>query len=167
MVRFLLALFFLASLPAHAINVGQVGTTMFPTGAVLSHSNMLVLACAFDSTHLSTFRKPGASSGYTPSGSNKFQIVAVEVSANFNTNIKVGHGTTDAGWLGASEPSSPIHEYTASSTATYPYRYAYTTSNESRFYNSQLQIPNGKYPFCNFDSGTGSGLVRIYGYETP
>jgi len=93
--------------------------------------------------------------------------VAVEVTSGFNTNIKVAYGNTDAGWLGASEPSGVIHEYTASSTTAYPYRYTPATSNTSVFFNTQLQIPNGKYPFCNFDSGTGTGFVRIYGYEIP
>lgn len=133
-------------------------------------TNLKVLVGGFAGTANGncTMREASSSSGYTPSGSKAFRILAVQIIA-----ISVAPGSF-AGILYADNDVG-LATNTAFTNAVYP-------GGDSRggFFNSSasvvtttfsyetalnFRVPNGKYPAVTNNASTFNCGIRIFGYE--
>lgn len=139
----------------------QVGTRVFT-----DLGNLIILLATFSgtTTGISTFRKSGASAGYTPSGSKTFVVAAIEwrVLVGQPSFVGFGYGNNDVGVGVNVVPTTPIYECGDLLTSGL----AATAVQDPIFGRaSQFVIPNGKFPFINAQAGAGVGQVVIAGYE--
>jgi len=146
-------------------NNGLAGTITV-NGVVYSLSSLIILGSRLDATHLSAFRKANGGVSYTPSGSNKFQAIAVEVASSAAANFDLEYMDNDIGWYSTSALTNNKFEYLGSATQPLAYRYNPSVLSTAVLWATQFQIPNGKYSTVTFDSGTPTAFVRLYGFET-
>lgn len=129
---------------------------------------------------LRNFSDPANSStGYTPSGSNKFYCIGLEVhavSGGANPDVRLGYGDTDVGLNSSSLPTTPwgIGFGAIANLAAAANMFNYTPAAAQatgQYYAREklglyIPFPNGKYPLVlwngNLSGGTG---ILLYGYE--
>ena len=152
--------------------IGTLGTipTLTVGGRVLTDlANLIELHGYVDgaTNTYGTPRKPGASAGYTPSGANKFRIVAMRVVAHTTTgNLYLSYGDNDVGVTSASAATNTVYIgadanlgniFSAAGLTDDP-KYAYEISVD-------FLIPNTKYPQVGGNAGSGVFKIQLYGYE--
>lgn len=183
MVNFLKVLLLLASTPALAVYVpGTIGTVQI-CGQTLSTTNLIHLYCyANGASNRCNFRLPtnqttGAaiSAGYTPSGSRKFRVQAMQISTRVSNTTSFGelaYSDNDLGFASSGSWTNPV--FIAGQAAGSGQVRFHTTNADSA--NSSMQInfncipvmnflvPNGKYLGFKTD-GTAAAWAEVYGYE--
>jgi len=159
-------------------NVGTVGMVDSLTigGRTFTDlTNLISLVGNVTSGAFTTLRKLDATSGYTPSGSNKFKVHAIKMflvnaSAASNSSLNLGYGDTDSG-VGGGAPTTPKYVGNDATNAhIFPIPWVGTANGpiQDTFelaYGQPFTIPNTKFPFV-----TGNAVqaqVIIYGYEVP
>jgi hypothetical protein len=111
-----------------------------------------------------TPRRSGASAGYTPSGANKFRIVAVRLILNNSTSdTYLSYADNDSGVNTATTPTNEV--FWGGNQQLAPLSSSFGVTAEPKFEYEiahNLLIPNGKYiqTFASCDA-----TFEIYGYE--
>lgn len=138
-------------------------------------TNLISLVGDVQSGAYTTFRQLDGTSGYTPSGSNKFKVHAIKIflvnsGEAANSTINFGYGNNDVG-VGGGAPTSPKYVGNDSTNGhIFPVPWQGTANgpvdnNFELAYGQPFTIPNGKFPFA-----TGNAVqaqVLVYGYEVP
>lgn len=183
MVRFLLVfLSLLLPLRASALAVGPVNTLQI-CGQTLSTVNLIHLYCSVNGAgnrcnfrHL-TNQTTGAaiSSGYTPSGSNKFRVQVIQVGTrvgNSNAFAEPAYSDNDLGFASSGSWTNPVFAggQSAGTTSIRLFTTNADPGNNSTQPNyncipaMNFLMPNGKYLGVKGD-GTAVFWADVYGYE--
>lgn len=119
-----------------------------------------------------TFRKSNGSAGYTPSGSNRFQLGAlvnqsVSIAATAGDYFVMAQSDNDAGFPSSTTLTNPV--YVAANASLFINLSQDTTKQTAEFINYfNFIIANGKYLSIAGNSITGANsrwLLTAYGYE--
>lgn len=129
-------------------------------------TNLIVLYASFGgATPYSTARLMTGSggTGYTPSGSNKFRVLAVQAFANGGAAgaVGIGYGNTDIGFASAAASTTPVYPGGGSSAQCLFMASSATVQAEASM---NFLVPNGKYLQLLGD-GVSYASCIIYGYE--
>lgn len=131
--------------------------------------NLIILIATIQGTtgYRSTFRKTNETAGYKPSGSNKFNVLALKswiVQGASIAKLGIGYADNDVGMAS-----------TTAFTNDFPMGYTndgFDIGAWGNYYGQEyplyFQIPNGKYPRLATTSATEAiANVVLYGYEVP
>lgn len=115
-----------------------------------------------------TFRLPSGNSGYTPSGSNKFRFLAIQIvaiSVAPGSFAQICYSDNDVGFVtntaftnqinpGADVRGGFFCSSSSVSTSTFSYEIAVN-----------FLVPNGKYPGISNNASAFNCAIRAFGYE--
>lgn len=166
-----LLLFASTSVWATGAPVGTLGTvpSMTVAGRVFTDlTNLKVLVFGVGSTGnvRSSFRAPGATSGYTVTSGKTLTIEAISYAAVQATNandLQIGYADNDTGWFANTAPTNPIY-LGATSTAIISFNLGISNNvTVQQLY--RFAIPQNKIPFIQANSANGAVSGFAYGYE--
>jgi len=113
-----------------------------------------------------TLRTANGSSGYTPSGSNKFRARAIRMSiagVSSGASCTLMYSNNDVGFAGTTAYVSPVY-YCGTTNA----EYAQCPGSPAQGYYETVTdflVPNGKYPGLYDNGAANQWIVQIFGYE--
>lgn len=136
-------------------------------------TNLIVLSGSVStSSNGATVRKLGTQTGYTPSGSNKFDVWGVRMVCkpdDTTVNCRMYYADNDVGMNSATAPTNPVGPATASATGDSPIlvmNSAIGTDAAMEVALIRFQVPNGKFLHFRVDAGAITGVIfLVYGYE--
>lgn len=143
-------------------------------GLIYPVSGLIVLVAAWKAgggASNTTFRAPGATSGYQVTAGKSFYGVAAifrgSIGAGTNGNLLLGYGDTDVGVNSGSQPTNPASAFAGcdftNGSGNIQIQAAVTESLANIM---GSKIPATKYPYVqNYSNNTGNGIVILYGYE--
>lgn len=129
--------------------------------------NLKTLMCQADAaTNFCSFRAPNGTAGYTPSGSNKFKMVALrcQASSPAANQFGIGYSDNDVGYTTNTVPTNPV--YIAGSSILFRIGPLPTDATFFEWAMESFQVPNGKYVLLAGDTTTVN-YCFAYGYEVP
>lgn len=160
--------------------IGTMGLTrhIVVGGTVLPTDGLIVLSGSENNgggTTYSTLRDQFGSSGYTPSGSNRFlAMCAISVQQTSSGGTYIGYGDNDVGVGSLTVPTNAKYPANNTQSGLMSYWSANTgdtagaaggaTNNGFYYIPLGLIIPNAKYIFVRYAAST-NWSIRLFGYE--
>lgn len=146
---------------------GSVQPYVYIGGRFILSTNLITLGSivAGGSNTNGTFRKGDSSSGYTPSGANKFRALAARILVRSAIQVTLGYADNDQGILVGGSPTNPVYMYGNNEAGSL----TDVSMAAGTFYEMPLDflMPNGKYLFIERLSSAAVAQVEIFGYEEP
>lgn len=111
-----------------------------------------------------TLRKADSSSGYLPSGSNNFQVHAIQLFIAACGEFVLLYSDNDMGVDTSTAPTNPVYPGGSLSCGILTLNGQYAAGSIVSML-SNFIIPNGKYIAINYAGYPSDGVIRVYGYE--
>lgn len=147
--------------------IGTLGTvdTLTVAGRVYTDLTTIIGLTAICSGAVGTSspRAHNATTGYAPSGANRFIITSVEAVVGAAGAINIGYANNDCGFNSNTSPTAPVYW---KSGDTNNVGSVMGPNQIVKFDVNNFEIPNGKFALF-FGDGVTVASVIIYGYEAP
>lgn len=147
-------------------NAPVIPSVIVGNRTLIDNGSLMVLYCATNSAtnRYCTFRKQDGSSGYTPSGTRSFHLLAVR-SLSFNTtsaNFTIFQSGNDVGIMSSTSPTSVVNIGGNANLGTF---YKSGAIGWTGDYLADFVVSNGKY--LSYDNGgvLSIDLTMAFGYE--
>lgn len=151
--------------------IGTVGNipTLEVAGRVFTDlDNLIILYGSTTNTNGASLRRANGTSGYTPSGSNSFKILALRQTATLGSTPTNGYGSlgysdNDVAVNTATAATNPV--YVAGALNNFPFSNPQTQAQVPSEHPLDFTVPNGKFVFADGGGGVGSVSWQVFGYE--
>ena len=145
-----------------------VPNTLTVAGRVFTDlDNLKILSFAVGGANgYCTVREQNGTAGYTPSGSNKFRVLAIEYIVTVDDHLYLSQTSNDIGFT-TPTPPTVTKEIAGAAEGSRIHYAGSTPATTKREIIINFLIDNGAFITILMPAGAGVFHGRVYGYEVP